>query len=202
MPTSSPRTSRRTPPRSARPGPTTMLAGMIEPGEAAVADREQHVLHALLAEVEVRPVRALLLATRCCRALGGGRAERVTAAAALVEQDRALVHRARAAGRCRHLIFLRAARGDRRARRRPRRRRPRAASGGTRARILVTARQDRGAARRNSIRPGGGRRRPAHRERFADGRPHRRRLRPPPGQPKSAGLGLQPLAETQFGPRR
>jgi len=40
----------------------------------------------------------------------------------------------------------------------------------------VTVRQDRGAARRNSTRPGGGRRRLVHREGFADGRPHRRRL--------------------------
>jgi len=40
----------------------------------------------------------------------------------------------------------------------------------------VTDRQDRGAARRNSTRPGGGRRRLCPSERLADGRPHRRRL--------------------------
>ena len=39
--------------------PTTMLAGMIAPGEAAVADREEHVVALDLARVEVRAVRAL-----------------------------------------------------------------------------------------------------------------------------------------------
>src|SRR5436305_6433657 len=62
--------------------------------EAAVAAREQHVLHALLAEVEIGTVRALLLRDVGGRAVRGRGAERVTAATALVEQHRSLMHRA------------------------------------------------------------------------------------------------------------
>src|SRR5690242_11268362 len=63
-------------------------------GEAAVANCEEHVLHALLAEVEVGAVRALLLRHVGGRAVGGRPRERVAARAALVEHHRALMDRA------------------------------------------------------------------------------------------------------------
>ena len=73
--------------------PTTTFAGMIAPGEAAVADGEQHVVAALLAHVEVRPVGALaaLELPLRLRSVGVGGLERVAAGAALVEQHGALV---------------------------------------------------------------------------------------------------------------
>src|SRR3954454_3992476 len=82
-------------------------------GEAAVANRVEHVRGRLLADVEVRPVRALgsLHLARRPRASGGGRAERVATAAALLEEDRAVVHGQVRLG---HVHLLTAARREQR----------------------------------------------------------------------------------------
>ena len=66
--------------------PVTMFWGMIAAGEAAVADREEDVVVALLALVEVRPLHADRAVRR---ALGARRGQRVAAGAALREEHRA-----------------------------------------------------------------------------------------------------------------
>ena len=71
---------------SRRLRPTTMFAGMIAPGEAAVADRVERVLVTDLALVEVRAVDALAVGDLRRRALGAGDVHRVAAGAALGEE--------------------------------------------------------------------------------------------------------------------